>query len=120
MSARNRPSLLALVALFAGGCSFLFVNGPSPEAESESEISTPCTTGVGWPIADAVVSALEIGRTVYVLDQPASAYRSAIPLRGIEVGLGVGLAALFAASAITGFVWVRQCDALVAQHPLAP
>lgn len=111
---KRRRGLAAGVLLsglfLAGGCSFLFVSGPPPKSAHANYLT--CTTGPWWPLVDVALTGLETVRTIYALNQPASAYQNNPYLtRGSDIGFGLGLTALFALSAIIGFDRVGQCDA---------
>jgi len=115
----GRAGILGLI-LSCTGCSFLFVRGKpaNVEAMPPSE-PVECTTSKASPILDTVFAGLEVARTGYALSRTDSDYSGSQLTRGADIGLGVGFVALFASSAIYGYVKTGSCADAKEQHERA-
>ena len=103
----NARVVLLVCVLPLCGCSLIFVERP-PAKHVESAHLT-CTTGQALPILDTVFAGLEVARTVYAATADQSVYDKFPISRGADIALGVGFAALFAASAGYGYVHTSMC-----------
>src|SRR5689334_10820618 len=81
------------------GCSFLFTT-KTPDHPEHIPPTMPlqCTTTRAAPIVDTVIAGLEAVRTVVALNAKESDYTGSTIDRSSDIGFGVGLTALFAAS----------------------
>jgi hypothetical protein len=115
----GRAGVLGLI-LSCSGCSFLFVRGKPANVEAlpPSE-PVECTTSKASPILDTVFAGLEVARTGYALSRTDSDYSGSQLTRGADIGLGVGFVALFASSAIYGYVKTGSCADAKEQHERA-
>ena len=117
--------LAAALMVCLPGCSFLFVSPPPSNAGYAGSVRSiepvKCTTSKAAPVVDTVIAGLEGIRTGLALGAKDSAYQDAPISRGADIGLGVGLFALFAASAAYGYVVTGNClDANGGAHSAAP
>ena len=111
---------LACLALVPG-CSWFFVKAPPAQRAPAQPVA--CTSGKAAPVIDSVVAALQVVRVGYAIGQSDADYKNFPISRNVDIGLGVGLTALFAASAAYGFSATSTCAAVerVAQaEPPAP
>ena len=97
-------ALVALVALAvtSSGCSFIFVKAPPPFAK--------CTGSPLAPVVDTLAGSLEAVRTGIALGATDDSYKGAPISRGADIGIGVGLTALFVSSAAYGYVVTKKCN----------
>jgi hypothetical protein len=104
------PAPLVLCALFlaagSGACSYMFVDGP-PAKHRQLPYFT-CTTSRAWPVVDTVLGA------TYAIDAVAfginSSRESGSAAGGTTVAIAAGgLAALFVASAVSGYSNASAC-----------
>jgi hypothetical protein len=102
-------SLFIAVAVLAGGCSFVFVSRPT---EEDRRGSATCTTSNAAPVVDTLLTAFQVVRTSYALSRSDADYEGSGLSRSADVGFGIGLTALAAASAIYGFTGVSECREL--------
>jgi hypothetical protein len=102
------------------GCSYIFVTGKPANAESlpPSE-PVECSTSKAAPVLDTVFGSLEIARTAYALSRSDGDYSGQPLSRGADIGFGVGFVALFASSAIYGYLKTSPCADAKAQHERA-
>jgi hypothetical protein len=119
-----RQGLLAGVvatSVTSAGCSFLFTT-KTPDNPERIPPTTPlqCTTTRAAPIVDTVIAGLEGVRTVIALNAKESDYTGSTLNRSSDIGFGVGLTALFAASAIYGYAVTGGCDAAKRAHDAPP
>jgi hypothetical protein len=115
---RTAVGLAVLLALAgpASGCSFLFVTRPPPPAERGRNFD--CTSSNVAPVIDTLIAGWQVIRTVIALSAPESAYTNAPLSRGADIGVGIGLLGLFAASAGTGYNATSECrEALADSEP---
>lgn len=98
--------------MFASGCSFTFVDGPPRHAPAyvSAPREVPCTESRLAPILDTTAAALEGLRAAVALASSKQAYERVGLDRSWEAGLGIGFAALFASSAVYGFVMTHECS----------
>ena len=113
---RARRPLAALAMALAltvpsAGCSFIFVT--KPPAPEERPRNVDCTTSNVAPVIDTLIAGWQVLRTVIALTASESAYANAPIGRGADVGIGIGLFSLFAASAGTGFSWTSDCREMI-------
>ena len=117
--------LSALLVAITGalpGCSFLFVS-PPPKGAGEFASFEPvkCTTSKAAPVVDTVIAGLEAVRTGIALAASDSDYNGVPISRGTDIGLGLGLFALYGASAAYGYVVTGNCkDARGGAHYSKP
>lgn len=117
---RLAPTLRALLASAASltllpGCSLFFVQSPPTPRLPDQPVA--CTTSNAAPIVDSVVAGLQLVRVGYAISQKESDYEDFPISRGADIGIGVGLLAVFAASAAYGFGVTGSCAS--AQHEAA-
>lgn len=103
----RRLVLLGCSSFALSGCSWIFVQGPPADYAESPRVS--CTSGQAAPVIDTVVAAFQVVRTGYAISQDESDYRDFPISRGADIGFGVGLTALFTASAIYGFSATSAC-----------
>jgi hypothetical protein len=68
-----------------------------------------CTTSKVAPVLDTVFAGLEVARTGYALSQTEADYQGQPLSRGADIGLGAAFVALFASSAIYGYLKTGSC-----------
>lgn len=94
--------VISVSALASGGCSFMFVDGP-PKRHRQLPYFT-CTTSRGWPVVDTVFAGL------YGLSAISAFANADSDNDTTTVGAVTGgLAALFIASAVSGYSDASQC-----------
>jgi hypothetical protein len=107
---------LLAVALLATtpSCSLIFVKSVPPSEGRLLPRAGQCTSSKVLPVLDTVITGLQGVRTVYAATAPDSVYENPnVPLsREADVGIGLGLMALFAGSAVYGFVNTSHCAKL--------
>jgi hypothetical protein len=105
-----RPSLaiIAAVVLWLNGCSILLVT-PRHGSPSNREPSSSCTVNYLAPVIDSLLVIPPAYRASSALDKSDADYQGAAIPRAADLGLGLGLTALFAASAIYGYLAVSDC-----------
>jgi hypothetical protein len=92
------------------GCSLLFVTSP-PATVEKLPPSEPvqCTSSKAAPVIDTLIAGYQVFRTGYALSRSNSDYKGAPIDRNADIGIGVGLAALFIASSIYGYSVTSEC-----------
>ena len=116
---RKGAVLLVLAALTpVGGCSAFFVRAPIKVAEGRYD-ARRCTTNQLAPVADVMIGALQVIRTVLALQASDASYKGASLDRGADVAIGGLLAATFTGSAIYGFATTAECRELRGNVPTA-
>jgi len=103
------PAPLVLCTLFltaeSGACSYMFVDGP-PERHRQLPYFT-CTTSRAWPVVDTVLGA------TYAIDAVAFgtlSSRESNSMNGTAAAIAAGgMAALFVASAVSGYGKASAC-----------
>jgi hypothetical protein len=103
-----RLPLVCACLVFSPACSWLFVKGPPPE-RVDLKYFGDCSSSKAAPVVDTVVAGLETVRTVYALSAENSAYDHLPISRGADIALGLGLTALFTASAVYGYGATSEC-----------
>lgn len=93
----------------ATGCSFLFVEGPPPNAEKVPVLH--CSTSDGAAGADIVIAGLQALRTIYAMSLDEADYKGSPLSRESDMAIGLGLTTLFASSAYHGVKNVSACKA---------
>jgi hypothetical protein len=106
-------SVVVALGLASSGCSFCFVTPPpvrhsQPVARPEAD----CSTSVAAPVIDGLITGYQVFRTGYAFQASDSDYRGAPISRGADIGIGLGMTALFLASTIYGGVNVAHCKRL--------
>lgn len=97
----------ATLAASTAGCSFLFVDPPPPLEDRPPIIH--CTSSDILPVVDMLITAAQVMRTALALWASDAEYKtSAIP-READVGIGIGLSALFLSSSVVGFRETSKC-----------
>jgi hypothetical protein len=102
-------AVLALAALSAGGCSWAFVNGPPPGYQHLPYVD--CTSSNALPTLDVIISAIGALDAVGMLADGTGGSSSG----KAEIGLLVGEAAAFGASAVYGSRKTAACRAAEAE-----
>lgn len=108
-----------LFGILSCGCSLLFVSGPPKNAERIPP-SEPleCTTSKLAPGVDTAVAAYQVFRTGYALSRTSADYAGQPINQEADIGFGLGLTALFAASAVYGYVTTGKCAQAKVDHSL--
>jgi hypothetical protein len=110
---KGRPGALALVlcavaAAATNGCSFLFVDGPPPNAKKLRAFN--CTSSNSWPTTDVILGGLTLldglGAVTSASQTTSGTSNNA---NYVAAGVALGGAALFAASAATGYKNASAC-----------
>jgi hypothetical protein len=109
-------------ASFNCACSFIFVKGAPASVEKLPPTErVECTSSKVAPVVDTLIAGYQVFRTGYALSRSDADYTGEPIKRNADIGFGVGLAALFAASSIYGYVVTGQCsEAKEAHERLAP
>jgi hypothetical protein len=110
---KSNAALSAVLALACSSCSFVFVQPPHHVEDQLAESPRHCTSSKAAPIVDTLITGLEAVRTGLAVSADDSAYQNSPIDRKTDIGLGVGLTALFLASSIYGFYETGQCHANV-------
>jgi hypothetical protein len=100
------------------GCSLLFVKGPPTRLERGEKMK--CTTSYAGPVVDGIVTGLEVARVIYATQASDSTYAKLPYPRAADIGLGVGLAGLYALSMGVGISRVGDCNEVVSKFNLQP
>src|SRR5687768_14187184 len=104
MKRRGATATTAFAMVFACstfGCSLLFTNGPgSEEAPAAEKIPPDCSTSRIPPIADTTLATFQAVRTGLAIGASDAVYDDSPMSREVDIGLGVGLVAVYAASAV--------------------
>ncbi|HMI92154.1 MAG TPA: hypothetical protein VK509_12350, partial [Polyangiales bacterium] len=100
-AARGAMRLLsALLLLPLGGCSYLFTSdGPRSR----------CSTSKAPPVIDTLIGGYQVVRTGFAVAAPDETYDGALISREADIGFGLGLSALFIASAYYGYDVTSDC-----------
>lgn len=102
--ARSIFALGLSASLAVGGCSYMFVDGPPKRHQQLPYFA--CTTSRGWPVVDTVFAGL-FGLSAISAFAGAGQGNDAATA-GVVTG---GLAALFVASAVSGYNDASECRA---------
>lgn len=108
-----RAAVSLLLLSSASGCSLIFVRTPPSDGRITARVrSGDCTTSRLAPGFDTTFAALQLLRTGLAATAPDRIYEDPkAPLsREADIALGVGFMALFAGSAIYGFVNTSRCS----------
>jgi hypothetical protein len=103
-------ALCAVAAAATSGCSFLFVDGPPPNAQKLQTFS--CTTSNTLPTTDVVIGGITLLEGLGALTQTSSSFTTSSGSNSSNyIGAGVVLAgaALFGVSAATGYKNTSAC-----------
>lgn len=117
----SQRALLAMVLsaslLPSAGCSFIFVESPPSDVE-QYRVDAPisCTSGRVAPILDSIAAVFQVVRTAIALGTHPNDYGDAPISRGADIGFGLGFTALFATSAVYGFVTTGECREIKARR----
>jgi hypothetical protein len=117
-AATRIAACLTLLSL-TSGCSFVFVSGPK-EVEPGRYEPDGCTTSKMVPVIDAFVTLFNASGVVYALTLGEQESRAGGINREANVGLGVALTLLFAASGLYGQAVVAHCREITRAAPLSP
>jgi hypothetical protein len=110
---KGRPGARALVlcavaAAATNGCSFLFVDGPPPNAKKLRAFN--CTTSNSWPTTDVIIGGLTLLDGLGAVTSASQTTSGGINNANyIAAGVALGGAALFAVSAATGYKNTSAC-----------
>jgi hypothetical protein len=103
------------------GCSFLLVDGPPPPDKRDYRFY--CSRSEAYPVADGIAAGSSLGWLAYTASKDDPRDQGVTASRRSEIALGLGLFALFVASAVVGNNWVSECRAAMdeqARNPPAP
>jgi hypothetical protein len=102
--------LSVLLLALSSGCSFAFSNGPP--AEHAQMPYFDCTSTYGLPVADGVLGIGGVLSAVqtFKLSEDEYARRNSGGKRNVAGGLNLGIAGVYAASAIYGIVQAERCE----------
>jgi hypothetical protein len=104
-------TLTVALACSTFGCSVLFTNGPKSEAApGQAAVPPDCSTSRIPPIADTTLATFQAVRTGLAFGASDSAYDDSPLSREVDIGLGITLVAVYAASAVYGFYTTGACD----------
>jgi hypothetical protein len=103
----NRASIALALSMMAS-CSFAFVQ---PAHHDRPGGVAGCTSEPTAPVVDTLLALANLGSAIYVASQ------SNVANRGAAVGLGLGFAGVFVASAIYGYVTTSTCAELLLDDP---
>ncbi|MDH5674457.1 MAG: hypothetical protein OEZ06_20185 [Myxococcales bacterium] len=100
--------VLSLCGPLLTGCSFLFVTS-APDKVIPG-VQPTCTTSAVAPFVDLGVAAFQGVRTGLAMAADGRDYNGVPISREVDIALGVGLGALFIASAAYGFSKTSECE----------
>jgi hypothetical protein len=101
--------LIVFVVLFVlGGCSFVFTHGPPADHPKRKVFD--CSTSQAAPIIDAAIAGFQTFRVIYATTQDDSDYQDFPISRGADIGVGIGLTALFFVSSLYGYATISDCE----------
>jgi hypothetical protein len=108
---------LALLAVGASGCSFVFVRGP-PDRPIAPDAKLECSTSRLAPGADLVAGLGSFVLAGIVRNIPPRTHPNINPVEGAEIApVFVGLGVVWVASSLFGFVKSNSClDVMQAQR----
>ncbi len=119
----TRAAVCLLLVGSGSGCSFTFVKTPATDGRISSRLAGgDCTSSQLAPVLDTVFTGLQVARVGMAATARSSAYKDAPISRGADIALGAGFIALFASSAVYGFVSTSKCSRLqkAADEDIAP
>ncbi|HVR03489.1 MAG TPA: hypothetical protein VMT47_15235, partial [Polyangia bacterium] len=101
--------LSAIAAAATNGCSALFVDGPPPNARKLRAFN--CTTSNSWPTTDVILGGLTLldGLGAVTSASQSSTSGGISNANYVAAGVALGGAALFAASAVSGYKNTSAC-----------
>jgi hypothetical protein len=100
---------LALL-LLCSGCSVTFMTPPPPGgAAGRARPQVDCSSSYAWPIVDTALVAYQITGVAIAAARDDSDYERYPISRKTDMALGVGFAAVYAASATYGYVSASRC-----------
>lgn len=92
------------------GCSVAFMTpAPADAGRARARPQVDCTSSHIAPIIDSVLASYELAGVAYAATLDDSRYRNYPISRQADMAIGAGFAALFAGSAIYGFVSAAHC-----------
>jgi hypothetical protein len=103
--------VFALLTSLTSGCSFVF--GGGPPAQHEQMPYFDCTSTFGLPVADgffALSGAVAAGTTLNQSEEEYKLKNNNKGNRNAAAGINIGMAAVFAASAVYGIVQANRCE----------
>lgn len=109
-----RGMWISLCIVLLPGCSYIFVTGPPPVEQRHSDLVADCSTGTFLPFLDMGIGGYQIFRTAVAVGASDHEYAAAPISREADVAFGIGLSALFVASAIYGFGETSACSDYIA------
>ena len=102
--------LCLLLAAGSLGCSVVFMTpAPADAGRARARPQVECTSSHLAPIIDSVLASYELAGVVYAATLDDSRYRDYPISRQADMAIGASVAALFAGSAIYGFVSAAHC-----------
>ena len=102
---------LACAAPALGGCSFVFSEGPpASTGSSMARTAGDCSTSKVPPVLDTIFTGLQVARTGLALAADERAYKGSPLSQEADIGIGLGLTALFLGSAIYGYSASSSCS----------
>ncbi len=115
--ARRLLVVTAVTACNAIGCSFVFTRSP-PEHPELVPVQHPieCTSSKAAPIVDVIITGFQVVRTSLAIAADDEQYEDFPITRGADIGIGAGLAALFAVSSGYGFANTNDCARMKRAH----
>lgn len=110
VAARVSFGFALIIATFVGnGCSLLFSARPLP-SKVDRDGRLDCSESYGLPAVDWVIVGLEAFRTSLAIRANDADYRGSVLSRPSDIGIGIGLMALFAASSVYGYGVTNECQ----------
>jgi hypothetical protein len=97
-----------LLGLASSGCSILFTRR-APAGAADGDEPPECTSSVAAPVLDTAMTAVQVARVFYAAQATDYDYRGFPIDRRADLGIGVGLMALFGVSAAYGFATTSTC-----------
>jgi hypothetical protein len=103
--------LIAALTTLLGGCSFTFAGGPPADHQQMPYFDCPSTFGL--PVADGFFAAAGVTAAVTTFRQSKQEFaeKNNKQNRNVAGGINVGMAAIYAASAVYGIVQANRCQA---------
>jgi hypothetical protein len=103
-------SLLACLAGLSCGCSVTFMStAPSDAARGQARPHVDCTASYAAPVIDTVLATYQLVGVGYAATLDDSEYEDYPITRQTDMAIGAGFAALFAGSAVYGYVSAAHC-----------
>jgi hypothetical protein len=102
--------LLAPLLLPCAGCSATFMSAPpAGGASGQARPHVDCSSSYAWPIVDTVLASYQLAGVALAATRDDSDYDRYPISRRTDMALGVGFAAVFAASATYGYISATRC-----------